>query len=47
MMVGLCLWGVLNNGASLGEALGNPVYWILSVVFGVLLALGAWKRRKS
>jgi hypothetical protein len=47
VVAGLTLYGIINDRASLGDGLSNPAYWIYGVIFGAVLALGAWKTKSD
>ena len=43
---GLSMYGVIGRGASLFAELGNPVFWMLGLLFGVVLAFDAWTKSR-
>ena len=45
VIVGLSLYGVINDGLSLGAGLVNPAFWFFGLLFCVVLALGRLKGR--
>ena len=47
MLIGLSLYGVIHNGASLWDGLSKPAHWIYGAVFGIIPAPGAWMSRKG
>ena len=47
MLIGLSLYGVINNGTSLWDGLSKPAHWIYGAIFGIIPAPGAWMSRKG
>lgn len=46
MTFGLSLYGVIGRGASLFAELGKPVFWMLGILFGMILAFDEWTKSR-
>ena len=44
--IGLSRYGVIGRGASLFAELGNPVFWMLGLLFGIILAFDEWTKTR-